>query len=85
MYPALGWYTKAVAIHDKIYRDHGGRTKEWADNIMVEAMRVIARNLIGKITKKYKRDIAIFYWAVDRFGGKAWNKKFPPPPKRKPS
>lgn len=74
LYPAIGWYAKAVALHDKGYRDHNGKSKGWWDDIMVEAMKVIARNLIGKITKKYKRDIAIFYWAVKNFGGKAWKK-----------
>ncbi len=74
LYPALGWYAKAVAIHDKGYRDHDGRTKEWWDDIMVEAMEAIARNLTGKITKRYQKTIDRFYWAVDRFGDGAYSK-----------
>ena len=73
-YSPIGWYAKPVAIHDKGYKDHNGRTKEWWDDIMVEGMEVMARTITGKITKKYQKDIDRFYRAVSKHGDKAWNK-----------
>jgi len=74
-YPAIGWYAKAVAIHDKGYKDHDSRLKIWWDDIMKEAMEVLAHSLTGDvIPKKMQSTIDRFYWAVSKFGDKSWNK-----------
>jgi hypothetical protein len=73
-YPAIGWYAKAVAIHDKGYKDHDSRLRIWWDDIMKEGMEILAIEEDGKITKKKQTTIDRFYWAVDNFGAKSWNK-----------
>ena len=74
-YPAIGWYAKAVAIHDKGYRDHDSRLRMWWDDIMKEGMEVLAHDSAGEvIPKEMQLTIDRFYWAVTNFGGKSWNK-----------
>ena len=74
-YPPMGWYAKAVLIHDWGY--HVNRyTKEWWDNVMKEGMEILARDLTGDvIPKEMQLTIDRFYWAVTKFGLKSWNKK----------
>ena len=75
-YPALGWYTIAVAIHDQGYSHHDDELKEWWDDVMVEIMEVLAHFLTGDIIpKKMQKDIDRFEWAMTtRFAQWAWNK-----------
>ncbi len=74
-YPAIGWYAKAVAIHDKGYQDHDSKLRIWWDDIMKEGMEVLAKQSADPISKEMQLTINRFYWAVTKFGLKSWNKK----------
>ncbi len=74
-YPAIGWYAKAVAVHDKGYRDHDSKLRLWWDDIMKEGMEVLARQAADPISKEMQKTIDTFYWFVTKFGGRAWNRK----------
>lgn len=58
VYPPNGPYAKAAILHDYLYQNAIG-SKEWADNIFLEAMEVLK---ISKTTR------TILYNAVKLFG-----------------
>ncbi|MCL2874791.1 MAG: DUF1353 domain-containing protein [Betaproteobacteria bacterium] len=58
IFPPHGKYAKAAIIHDYLY-NHAIRNKRWADDIFLEAMRVLK---VPCFTR------TLMYWAVRLFG-----------------
>ncbi len=74
-YPPIGWYTIGVAFHDQGYRHHDDESRVWWDDVMVEIMEILAIEKDDYITRRKQKTIDRFYWAVTKFGGRAWNRK----------
>ena len=73
-YSPIGWYAKAVAIHDWGFKYPAGHPKDWWDDIMKEAMTVLAHYLTGEVIPK-EMQLTIdrfYYWVQSIFGKWAW-------------
>lgn len=63
--PPHGRYAKAAIIHDWLYATGIGGSREYADNVFLEAMEVLGVSV-------WKR--SVIYWAVRAFGASKYKK-----------